>query len=268
MKLCPISDAHALQYLPPSARQLQGPWPLELDRHPAWDRQRSKGRPCQTKWVFRIGHSLSIVFWDCRALAPDRQSLRGKWGYEWPLLSGISSGRRILACKAAGKAKTVRKRSGKKTAAQSKAHVGPDPRWAVAGEQLGHTNLAQPHSASYLCTQHAKETFPEPTVHPSCHWYGPPRYLGGGKGCGPCQEGKGNEEGRNGSTRKRGKERRAACRSPKFSPLDHPTHLYVPHTHLCLVNYVDPSLLPSPAPCPIEPAAGAEGAESRFCREW
>ena len=113
----------------------------------------------------------------------------------WPSLSGISSGRRILACKAAGKAKTVRKRSGKKAAAQSKAHVGPDPRWAVAGEQLGHTNLAQPHSASYLFTQHAKETFPEPTVHPSCHWYGPPRYLGGGKACGSCREGRETEKG-------------------------------------------------------------------------
>ena len=150
----------------------------------------------------------------------------------WPSLSGISSGRRILACKAAGKAKTVRKRSGKKAAAQSKAHVGPDPRWAVAGEQLGHTNLAQPHSASYLCTQHAKETFPEPTVHPSCHWYGPPRYLGGGKACGSCREGRETEKGemevpemRNGAT--------SSLPLPRLHPPNSSTHLYVLHTHLC-----------------------------------
>ena len=178
---------------------------------------------------------LSTVLWDCRALAPDRQSLRGKRGYERPSLSGISSGRRILACKAAGKAKTVRERSGKGAPAQSKAHVGPDPRRTVASEQLGRTNLVRVHSASYLLTQHAKETFPEPPVHSSCHWDGPPRYLRGGRGCGSCQEGRGNEEGRNGSARKRGIEQQAACRSPVLNHQS-PTHPSVPHTHLCLVN--------------------------------
>ena len=85
---------------------------------------------------------------------------------------------------------------------------------------------------------HAKAKLSKPTVHPSCHWDGPPRYLRGGRAGGSCQEGRRNAEGKRASAEKRRIQQQAACRSPV---LDHQTsHTPLRHPHAPLLSHPRP----------------------------
>ena len=92
------------------------------------------------------------------------------------------------------------------------------------------------------------------------------RYLRGGRACGSCREGQGNEEGGNGSARKRRNEQQGASRSSVFLYFQR-THNTPDHTTVEHTSVNTPSLSvwspPGPATCMLALRAGPQLARRR-----